>query len=64
MLRQEVKKILDELDSCMISQKTELLIKKLLVASVEIYELPHSDAICHSYDTVFENPDAPSTLTD
>lgn len=66
MLRQEVKKIIEELDSGMLCQKTELLIKKLLVAAVYVYEDPDL-AACGSecdFDEVFDNPNAPYKLED
>lgn len=66
MLRQEVNKILEELDSGMLSQKTEQLIKKILVEAVSVYEDPDL-AACGSrfaFDYMLDNPDAPTTLED
>lgn len=66
MLRQEVKKIIEELDSGMLSQKTELLIKKILVAAVYVYENVDL-AACGSecdFDEALDNPNAPITLED
>lgn len=64
MLRQEVTKLIKELDSGMLSQKAELLIKKILIASVEVYEIPGTCGIRHSFDQVFDNPNAPTKLDD
>lgn len=66
MLRYEVKNIIEELDSGMLSQKTELLIKKILIASVEVYENPDLAAggAGYLFDQVFEKPNSPAILED
>lgn len=64
MLRHKVEKIIEELNSNKLSANTEILIKKILVAAVEVYEIPGTCGIRYSFDEAVNNPDAPITLED
>lgn len=64
MLREQVEKILEELDGNKLNANIEILIRKLLVAAVEVYEIPGTCGIRYSFDEAVNNPDAPITLED
>lgn len=64
MLREQVEKILEELNSNKLSANTEILIRKLLVAAVEVYEIPGTCGIRYSFDEAVNNQYAPITLED
>lgn len=66
MLRTEVKKIIDELNGPTLSANTEDLIKRILVASVVVYEDPDL-AACgaeYTFEEALSNKDYPITLED